>query len=343
MSRRRSVALGLAGAVAALAGGASGTIKAVARADRRRHFKGDAEPSRAVDANLLEPPGTRHHSIETDDGATLHLIELGDPSSRPLVLLHGLTLASRLWHHQLQDLSSRFWVIAPDWRGHGRSSVGHDGIGLERMAADLGVVLDRLDIHDAVVVGHSMGGMILMRFCRDFPGVVRARIGRLVFLSTAATEVTARFASVGSRLFRVIARRKPEWIEGMPIAVHGDLGYVMNRFGFGSRPSAVWVEQARDIRDEMSPVNAGKSLVSLLDHDERETLPTIATPTLVMVGTHDRLTPERQARQIADLVPGAEIVIFEGGGHMLMLERRERFAQILGTFAGAHERPTSPS
>ena len=82
------------------------------------------------------------------------------------------------------------------------------------------------------------------------------------------------------------------------------------------------------------------ALPDLLEH-WRDTLPTVTTPTTVFVGTHDLLTPERQGRQIASLIPGAELRVFEDGGHLLMLERREQFGEILRSYTGPNQRTTS--
>ncbi len=133
------------------------------------------------------PEDVEHRDVPTHDGGSVHVVEHG--SGRPLVLLHGVTLAAEVWAPIMHLVGDRFRVIALDVRGHGRSVVGDDGIGRVPAAHDLATVLDALDVRDAVVMGHSMGGMILGRFCGDFPEVLRHRVAGLVFMDTVVSHV----------------------------------------------------------------------------------------------------------------------------------------------------------
>src|SRR4051794_2011100 len=130
------------------------------------------------------PDDTVSHSFPMDDGGVINVIERG--AGRPLVLLHGITLTSEVWTYQLHDLADRFRVIALDQRGHGRSTDGEAGLVLRRLGADLATVLAHMDLCDAVVVGHSMGGMVLQQFAVDHPDVVHQRVSGIVLLSTTS-------------------------------------------------------------------------------------------------------------------------------------------------------------
>ncbi len=76
-------------------------------------------------------------------------------------------------------------------RGHGLSNPGTEGIGRLRAADDLATLLEQLDLRDAIVMGHSMGGMILGEFCRHHHDVLDERVAGLVFMSTAVSELAA--------------------------------------------------------------------------------------------------------------------------------------------------------
>ena len=102
------------------------------------------------------PPPVDSRTITTVDAAEMYVVERG--SGAPVVLVHGLSLSHDLWRYQFVDLADRFRLVAYDLRGHGRSTVGADGIGPHQSAADLVAVLETLDLHDAVLVGHSIGG-----------------------------------------------------------------------------------------------------------------------------------------------------------------------------------------
>ncbi len=318
------------GVVGTAVGAVLGAARVIARADRRRSTS-DFE---AGEDRLEIPPDARHHTVLTPDGARIHVVEYGPQDARPILLLHGVTLTSRIWAHQLADFGDKYRVLALDWRGHGASTVGRDGFGLEVLASDLRAVITHFGLTDSVLVGHSMGGMALMRFCADSE-FLRDHVAKVVFTSTAASGVGGHGGGRFAHLASALAKRSSGVAERFAAPPSGDLGYVYNRFSFGVAPDASWVEQVREITDAMVPSAAGPSILALLDHDERKALQQLDLPVLVFVGTNDRLTPEGQGRDIADLAPGAQLVVFEGGGHMLMIERRERFNTELATFIDA--------
>ena len=318
------------GVVGTAVGAVLGAARVIARADRRR----STSDSEAGQDRLEIPPDARHHTVLTPDGAQVHVVEYGPQDARPVLLLHGVTLTSRIWAHQLADFGAKYRVLALDWRGHGATTVGRAGVGLEVLASDLRAVITHFGLTDAVLVGHSMGGMALMRFCADSE-FLREHVAKVVFTSTAASGVGGHGDGRFAQLARALAKRSSGLAERFAAPPSGDLGYLYNRFTFGVAPDASWVEQVREITDAMVPSAAGPSILALLDHDERKTLQQLDLPVLVFVGTNDRLTPEGQGRDIADLAPGAQLVVFEGGGHMLMIERRERFNTELATFVDA--------
>lgn len=336
--RGRTPTLAAAGAMGALAVGYS-ALKAVAWLDRRRYgVRGDVVAAAQLD--LAEPRGTRHRQLRARDGASLHVLERGPANAAPIVLLHGVTLAARFWHHQLDDLADEFRVIAPDLRAHGRSTVGSEGYGLRVLADDLLEVLEQCDVHDAVIVGHSMGGMTLLRCWADHPGIIRDRLRAQVLLSTAASHVATGPATAPLKLGRMFADRQPELAGRVAVSAPGDLGYTAVRLGFGKDPNPLWVEQVRDLLNDMAPMALTQSVLALLDHDVRSTLPKIDRPTVVMVGSHDLVTPPRQSREMADAIPGARLEIVEDAGHTIALERRAFLSAFLRDLAHSSRGPS---
>ena len=309
----------------------SAALKGVAVNDRRR--TGTTRQQARVAAALSDPSDARQRMLTMSDGATVHVVERGPVDQTPIVLLHGVTLSTRVWHQALAALGDRYRVIALDWRGHGTSTAGRDGYGVPLLARDLSEVLDQLDVRGAVLVGHSMGGMALMRFCGDHPAVLAERVAGLVFLSTAVGDVVGSSvpAFVGSAMERLI--RRPAIAARASWTAPGDFGYAMVRVTFGARPAPVWVEQVRHIVSQMDPAATAASIIALISHDARPILPHISTPALVVVGSRDRLTPPAQARAIASLLPDAQLVEIEGPGHLIMLERQAQFHRLVSRLA----------
>lgn len=331
MTERRT-GLITAGVVSALIGSGYGAVKWLAASDRRRTGVDRLRMAHAME-ELAEPIGTRHHLFATHDGGQLHVVEYGPADAPPIVLLHGVTLAATLYNHALVDLGGEFRVLALDWRGHGRSRPGRDGFGPGVLGNDVATLLTHLDLHDAVVLGHSMGGMGLARFCIDHAPVRDQRVVGLVFCDTAAFDVGNVGPKILQRVLAAFGERKPELAGKLAQVAGGDIAYVASRAAFGDHPDPIAVEQTRQMFDAMSPSAITRSILPLLRHDVRAGLPTVPTPALVMVGSKDPLTPPSHADDLVRLLPHATLHTFPGIGHLPMLECRTDFAAVLRQFA----------
>lgn len=279
------------------------------------------------------PPDVEHYEIASTDGGTLHVIERG--VGRPLLLIHGITLQAGIWAPQFHLLADRYRVMAMDVRGHGRSVAGDGGFGRKIAARDVATVVEHFDLRDAIIVGHSMGGMILMEFAGDFPELLSERIAGLVFMDTAAYQILPKPAlsvakALGHRVNDRFGRGKP-----IPQRRFGedDLSWVLARVAFGRNPSAAAVDQVRRYLEEVPQSTSLPSGIDLIDHDAREALKATNTPSLVVVGSMDLLTPVWAARRIADFLPYARFEVLEGAGHQLMQERPYEFAELLDDFS----------
>ena len=321
-----------AGVVSALVGVGYGAVKWFAASDRRRTGVDRERLSRAMEY-LAEPEGTRHHVFASHDGGQLHAVEYGPTDAPPIVLLHGVTLATALYNHALVDLGDRFRVIALDWRGHGRSRPGRDGYGLGLLGHDLATLLTHFDLKNAVVLGHSMGGMGLGRFAVDHPVVRSERVSGLVFCETASFDVGSGGSQTLRRLLSTFGQRNPELTGKIAQAPSGDIAYLAARVNFGKNPDPVSVEQTRLMFDAMSPSAITNSILPLFTHDLRSTLPSVTTRSLVMVGGDDPLTPPSQASDLLALLPNGRLHTFADVGHLPMLECRAEFAGVLAAFA----------
>jgi non-heme chloroperoxidase len=327
----------------ALAMGAGLTAAAVGvgiAATRRSAARHRARPDeRAGDATVfdLDALGVTHHRIPSHDGGELHVVEKGPADAPPLLLLHGITLQARVWGSQLRDLSDRWRVLAVDLRGHGESRAGSAGFGLDLLARDLRTVLESLDLRDAVVVGHSMGGMTLMRFAADHPEVLDDRVAGCVFLATAPVVpippgVQRAFRALGPRLSRYGDRRGWDRVDTRRFGGE-DLTYVLARRAFGRDASPTHVQLTADLVASVPPATTWPSGIGLLEHDAEEALAATRTPSLVIGGELDNITPIALSRRIADHLADCELHVLPGAGHQLMLERPAEIADLLDAFA----------
>jgi pimeloyl-ACP methyl ester carboxylesterase len=268
-------------------------------------------------------------TITTQDGTEIFYKDWG--SGRPIVFSHGWPLTADAWDDQLFLVASNgYRAIAHDRRGGGRSGQPWNGNDLDTYADDLAELINKLDLHDAVLVGHSMGGVAVQSFVTQFPEVAAERVAGIVLLSTLAhTPFGSQSTRTKARLEKIMKRAPDsQWLWDSP-----NLGFLAARVGFGKNPRPSHVELVRKMMGECPPatrLDAPRVLVGL---DLTAALPNVHIPTLVIGGTNDVLTPPAEARRIARLIPGARLELMPGGGHMLMLEQTDELDHLIVDFA----------
>jgi pimeloyl-ACP methyl ester carboxylesterase len=324
MSSARGIAK-IAGATVAAAAGLAGAGYAGQRVltNRLKH-RPDGDAARALDAPMYVD-----RRIDAFDGGSIYLVEAGE--GPPIVLSHGVTNSIRSWFHQLEALpDAGFRAIAFDHRGHGQSKVGTAGHSLANLAEDVRAVVEGLDLHGAVLVGHSMGGVAVQAFMTRFPELAAERVAGIVLLSTLDKAPFGSHSTRTKKRIEALAGRAPDmsWVWNSE-----NFGFLLARLGFGKDPQPSHVELVRQMLRDCPPETRLDAPRALMGLDLTGDLPRINVPTLVVVGTSDMLTPPAQARSIAKLIPGARLEVFPGGGHMLMLERADELNRLIIDFA----------
>lgn len=271
------------------------------------------------------PLGGTPFEITADDGATISGISTG--TGPAVVLLHCWTGRRQLWASVSDGLvEAGFRVVAYDHRGHGSSSTGQEPISLDRLDADLQLVLDDQDVGRAVVVGHSLGGAVALRRAVTED----RRVAGLVIVASSAVFIPRPLTRMAGRLPALLRNR------ALRRRTTGRLGRTAVRptLGFGVSRSAV--EQTLEAYLATPPDVVADHLVAIIGVDLRNRLGRISAKTTVVVGTADLVTPARHARRIQRAVPGARLRRLRGAGHMLPLERpTEVVEEILDTAASA--------
>ncbi len=316
-----AVGLGAAGAALAAAG-AGYALARSRRAARQARF--------VMPTDLDLPAGTRHLDIPVRDGGSIHLADWGE--GRPVLFLHGVTLSSEVWAYQFHDLGGSHRTIALDLRGHGHSQPGESGTSIAAMADDLADVLEALDLRKVTLVGHSMGGMTVLRFARRHPGPLSSRVGAVALVATSGgirpplsnwhnfAPGAAALAVAGHRVFNRSNR---------PFLPASGVGERMMRVAFGAAPDPLALRRSADIVRAMDPATLVELLPELAGFDERAAFEELGMPVAIAVGDRDRLTPPASAEALAASLPGSRLVTWAGAGHMLMYERRAELDSLI--------------
>jgi pimeloyl-ACP methyl ester carboxylesterase len=240
-----------------------------------------------------------------------------------LVLVHAAASDSRMWRPQMEALAGELTVVAWDEPGAGRSSDVPSDFGLADYAGCLAALIQALEVGPAHVAGLSWGGTVLLELYRRHPEVVAT----LVLADTYAgwkgslpdEEVRARVEGVRA----VIAAGEERFDAAAPGL-------------FGSEPSAAVVSVMEAMAADVRPASLGIALNAMAETDQRDLLPEIAVPTLLIWGELDGRSPLSVARQFEDAIPAAALVVIPAAGHMPNLEQPQLFNAAVREFCRAH-------
>jgi pimeloyl-ACP methyl ester carboxylesterase len=306
------------------------TTRALIHRDRNR-----IDPERGE--QLAELPPDDLGPVVGRDGTLLHVRAAGEEGAPGVLLSHGFSLDMTTWHYQWKEWSKRYRTVLFDHRGHGRSgtSASRDYT-LQAMGEDLATVLDAaFPAGPVVLVGHSMGGMAILAFAEAHPEEFGSRVAGVIFADTAAAEVVR--GALGGILGRLAGFKVPETraerIRGFMKEGRSDISYLVARLtNFGHHASPWLVDYIAGISGQ-APVEVWTdALAGVIELDFRHALEHIEVPALVVVGDVDRITPPSTAKALAHALPDGKLVVFEGAGHLSMLERHEEFNRVAGEF-----------
>jgi pimeloyl-ACP methyl ester carboxylesterase len=228
-----------------------------------------------------------------------------------LVFVHGWSCDRSYWNGQLQPFSRQFKVIAIDLAGHGESGLGREAWTMEAFGGDVAAVVKELGLERIILIGHSMGGDVIVAAARRLPG----RVAGLVWVDTYKQLET---------------QRTPEQVQAFVAPFRAD-----------------FVEKTRAFVRGMFPPSADRSLVERVAVDMSAAPPAVALEAMASAINFDReipgalkelklpvvaINPDTPPTDIASMERhGVEVVVMSGVGHFLMMEDPERFNPLLRT------------
>jgi pimeloyl-ACP methyl ester carboxylesterase len=305
----------------ALAAGA--IVHLLMRYERRLLARLDNRPDE--DDRALSFPHERTYEVEMRDGASIHVAECG--AGRPVVLLHGHGASLEIFALLAARLAAAGQrVIAIDHRGFGQSSEMPPTFGFDGLVDDVGTVLERLDLRETVIVGHSMGGAVALGLAVDRPEIVDERVAALVVVNSTARGPADR----------PLVRAKAtvlDWSVTERVARHPRVGVLVSSMNFGADARHSHVVAAR-AAGAMSPASRRPGFTRrLLGIDLSEGLANVRVPVLALAGSVDRVLPVSESEWIVGRVPNGRLEVLAGAGHVLPVERSGPVAEIIVRFA----------
>jgi len=237
-------------------------------------------------------------------------------AGQPVVLIHGYPLSGRAWDRQVPALlAAGYRVITYDRRGFGQSSQPVTGYDYNTFAADLSMLMERLDLHDAVLVGHSMGTGEVTRYLGT-RGSARVAKGVLVspippFLLQTADNIEGVPQALFDGFVQAATADAPAWMKG----------FLDNFYNFDTLRGTLVSEQAWQASWNLAVTASATAAVACIPTwatDFRADLPEIDVPILVIQGDADQVLPlDKTGRRLPGLIKDVQLTVVEGGPHAI--------------------------
>jgi 3-oxoadipate enol-lactonase len=244
----------------------------------------------------------------------------------PLLLVNGYAATGEDWDPGfLEALARSFEVICPDNRGVGGSDLGEAELTVDGMAADLGALLDALEVERAPLVGWSMGGFVAQRLAARAP----ERVTSLALLATdpGGPDSVPADPEAWSRLVDHSGTDREQASRLIALLFPPALAADTDR-RFGEIVAAARAALSTEIlRAQEAAMDAWHRNLSPQPNEDE------ATPTLVMHGDLDVVIPPANAQALATRWPGAQVELFAGCGHALMAQEPQRIAALIQAVA----------
>ncbi len=272
------------------------------------------------------PGMARAEYIEVENNVRLHVTDAGE--GRVIVLIHGWPLSDEMFEYQYNALvKNNFRVIGITLRGFGKSDKPYGAYDYDIHALDVKIILSKLEVTDAVLVGFSMGGSIAIRYVSVHKS---AHVSKLVLCGAAAPIWTQRKdfkynlpKSAVDELIELNDKDRPQLLSN-----------------FGKIFAATENSLNEGIRSWLNGINISASsyataqcLIALRDTDLRPDLAEILIPTLIIHGKKDKICSYDLAEQMKAGIKDSSIIAFENSGHSMFLEEMDKFNSELMKFA----------
>lgn len=258
-------------------------------------------------------------AITTSDGRFSYEAA-GDPALPPLVFLHGIGGAARTWRTQLEAFGDRYRTLAWDMPGYG-GSAPLASVSIATLAEALQAFLDQVGAKQPVLVGHSIGGMIVQQWLVNHPFAARAVVLAQTSPAFGKTDGDWQKSFIEARLGPLDRG-----------ATMASLAPTLVKELVGDDPDPAGMQVARACMASVPEASYRACMLALLGFDLRQALKDIKVPTLVLSGAKDKNAPAPMMAKMASFIPSATYVELEGAGHLVNLERPRAFNAALDQF-----------
>lgn len=280
-----------------------------------------ATSSGAFAQTPYKPFNGKVQSVRLNTGVTLQFVEKGNSKGIPVILLHGYTDSWHSFETTLPFLPESLHVFAISQRGHGDSERPKNNYHPKDFAADVAAFIRKKNVGPAVIVGHSMGGVIAQQFALDYPQLTKAVV---IVSSDVAFKNNPGLPEFAAEIGKLTDPVSHEFAEGFQKSTeYRPIDPAFHKLVVNETlklPAYVW----KQVVDGFMSVDYTKDLSR------------ISKPTLIVWGDKDAICQRAGQITMSERIKNAKLLVYEDTGHALHWELPERFASDLVNFI--HER-----
>jgi len=239
----------------------------------------------------------------------------------PLILLHGFCESRTLWKYCEKELAAHYRVITPDLPGFGESRLEEPTVSMEYFAEQINSLLDNLKIEKCVMVGHSLGGYVMLAFAEKYESRL-AGIG--MFHSTAFADTEEKKENRNKTIDFILKHGVPMFAESFVPPLFS----LKNRELFKSE-----IRELIHTASNSSEAGVIETTKAMRDRKDRtDVLKTVKIPVLFVVGKLDSAVPLEKSMEQCHLPKHSIVHFLESTGHMGMIEKKSETIKILYHF-----------
>ncbi|MFF2455356.1 alpha/beta fold hydrolase [Peribacillus simplex] len=256
--------------------------------------------------------------INVEPGVRINVEDVNPEGNKTILFIHGWPLNHKQFEYQFNILPAMgYRCIGIDWRGYGDSDKPFSGYNFDRLADDISVVIEALQLKDFTLAGHSTGGAISIRYMARYQGF---GVSKLVLIDAASPTSVEK--EVANKFITETLNDRPKMLQGVT-----DLFFFQKISG----PFSDWFFQ---LGLQAASWSTAAIMTSLRDEDVYNDLGKIFVPTLIIHGIHDKIVPFTKGQETKNLITNSQLVPFQYSGHGPFWEERDKFNQLLIQFIG---------
>lgn len=299
---------------------------------------------RSISPRLFRPNGPdvpqltggREVTIDRPDGTKLH-VEIYGESGPTIVATHGWGTDRREWGHLGTLANAGLRIVVWDLPGMGLSGrPSNNDYSLDKFAHDLWAVIDKCTDGPIVLMGHSIGGMTILTFCRHFPELLGQKVAGLILMHTSYRNPVRTMLCGGllsaiekpiiiPLLYLQIALSPFIWISNCLSYFNGSIHWSNKMTGFGGTESRQELDFVSQYTLTTSPAVLARGCLGMLQYDARDVLARINVPVLVFSGDKDPVTLPSANSNIAERAPSGTLRTLSPAKHYGFLEHHDSF------------------